>query len=188
MTDFVKFLLWVKHWKMQWWTDMDPWPQSWSIQGGCRKQTCKHIVFRWSRTENVLKRSTRQDRGSMEEEAINSGRVIRAGLREKLKMSWALKVAKVSISGGRNGHSGPNKGEEDWTSHVFGDQAGDQWRSLQNIQTDASEMRLENWQGVRAAQEAPECLFKRLNYIRRSTGSHQKFYEDNSSTASKMSW
>lgn len=97
-------------------------------------------------------------------------------------MNCTLKVAWILISGGSNGCSGPNKGEEEWTSCVFGDQAGDWWMRLQNTQRIYWKMRPENWQGVRVDHEVPEYLFKRLNFIKRSTGSHGKFYEDNSSS------
>lgn len=102
-------------------------------------------------------------------------------------MSRALQFYGFLICGLSKEHSGPNKGEEEWTPCVFGDQAGDQWKRQPNTQTDIMEnesgkrkkkKKQGKWPGV--YHESPEFLFK-MNFIKKSTGSHWKFYEDNCS-------
>lgn len=96
-------------------------------------------------------------------------------------MSHALQLHGFLISGESNEHSGPNKGEEEWTPCVFGDQAGDQWKRRPNTQMDIMEnepgkkKKKNRVSGPGVYHESPEFLFK-MNFIKKSTGSHWKFY------------
>lgn len=155
----------------------------WTIQRVCRKGPGKHIMFRWNRTEKCTKRKCKNGPWNTKEEAVNPSRAGREACGRSCKWAAPWRVHGFRLVEEVAGILGP-AGQE-WTACVFRDSADEWWRRRQNTQADKIENEARKLTGDSADHKVPECLFKRLIFIKRSTESHWKFYEDNASSCLK---